>query len=81
MVEGFDRENMKNNMKEYETNCHGCKWLDEVKAQDPGNGYCCMVERSKSYKPGMRARYSNMERCELYEKGDFATRWQTYCEA
>ena len=27
-------------------NCHGCKWLDRYKID--GNGYCCMVERSKA---------------------------------
>ena len=27
-------------------NCHGCKWLDRYKVD--GNGYCCMVVRSKT---------------------------------
>ena len=27
-------------------NCHGCKWLDRYKKD--GNGYCCMVVRSKT---------------------------------
>lgn len=26
-------------------NCHGCKWLDRYKKD--GNGYCCMVERTR----------------------------------
>lgn len=34
------------------TNCHGCKWLDEVKSQPPGSGYCCQVVRSSGYNPG-----------------------------
>lgn len=57
-------------------NCHGCKWLDEHKAQGYGSGYCSMVVRSKNYKSGMRVRYSDKERCELYEKGSFATRFR-----
>lgn len=27
-------------------NCAGCKWLDQGKHDAPGEGYCCMVERS-----------------------------------
>lgn len=54
-------------------NCHGCKWLDEVKSQPKGSGYCCRVVRSKTQ--NQKARYSYMERCELYEQGDFATRY------
>ena len=54
-------------------NCHGCKWLDEVKSQPKGSGYCCKVERSNTQKE--KARFSHMERCELYEQGDFATRY------
>lgn len=56
-------------------NCHGCKWLDEVKSQPAGSGYCCMVQRSKDYKSGDRVRRQDSERCELYEPGDFATRY------
>lgn len=64
-------------------NCHGCKWLDRYK-QD-GNGYCCHVVRSKSYHdqyvengrlmPGSCVRKPYMERCELYEAGDWKTRY------
>ena len=54
-------------------NCHGCKWLDEVKSQPKGSGYCCRVVRSKTQ--NKKARYSYMGRCELYEQGDFATRY------
>lgn len=54
-------------------NCHGCKWLDEVKTQPKGNGYCCMVVRSKMQSE--KARFPHMERCELYEEGDWKTRW------
>ena len=57
-------------------NCGGCKWLDQVKHYAPGEGYCCMVERSKDYKPGDKARYANMPRCELYEAGNFAARYR-----
>lgn len=52
-------------------NCHGCKWLDRY--QRDGNGYCCMVVRSKTQKA--RARFPDMERCELYEKGDWRRRY------
>ena len=55
-------------------NFHGCKWLDEVKSQPKGSGYCCRVVRSKTQ--NKKARYSNMERCELYEQGDFVTRYR-----
>lgn len=51
-------------------NCHGCKWLDEVKKK--GNGYCCMVVRSKTQCE--KVRRFDMEKCELYEKGDFKKR-------
>lgn len=54
-------------------NCHGCKWLDEVKKQPKGSGYCCMVVRSKTQSD--KVRRSDMERCELYAAGDFATRY------
>ena len=53
-------------------NCHGCKYLDEVKSQPKGSGYCCQVVRSKTQ--SQKVRYENMKRCELYEPGDFATR-------
>lgn len=54
-------------------NCHGCKWLDEVKRK--GEGYCCMVERSKSYRVGDKVRRGDSERCELFQPGDFKTRY------
>ena len=54
-------------------NCHGCKWLDEVESQPKGSGYCCQVVRSETQ--NKKARYSYMERCELYEQGDFSTRY------
>lgn len=57
-------------------NCAGCKWLDQNYRGAKGDGYCCMVERSKAYKEGDKARYSNMARCELYEVGDFAERYR-----
>lgn len=65
-------------------NCHGCKWLDRY--QSDGNGNCAMVVRSKTYRgqcvenghlvPSSSVRKPEMERCELYEPGDFATRYQ-----
>lgn len=54
-------------------NCHGCKWLDRYKVG--GNGYCCMVTRSKTQSE--KVRRPDMERCELYKPGDWATRWET----
>lgn len=54
-------------------NCHGCKWLDEVKKK--GSGYCAMVVRSKGYKNGDRVRTTKSTACELYEAGEFATRF------
>lgn len=56
-------------------NCHGCKWLDEVKSQPKGSGYCCMVVRSKTQSD--KVRRPDMECCELYKAGDWKTRWQT----
>lgn len=66
-------------------NCHGCKWLDEVRKAPPGSGYCSMVQRSKNYRfmdctidCGCRApeiRRPDDERCELYEAGAWATRY------
>lgn len=56
-------------------NCHGCKWLDEVKLQTKGSGYCCHVERSKTQQS--KVRYTYMERCELFCQGDFTTRYKT----
>lgn len=65
-------------------NCHGCKWLDRYK--EDGNGYCCMVERSKGYRgqyiedgrlmPGSKVRTPNMEPCELYESGSWEFRYR-----
>lgn len=54
-------------------NCHGCKWLDRYKKD--GNGYYCMVERSKTQRE--KVRRPDMERCELYKPGDFSTRYRT----
>lgn len=48
-------------------NCHGCKWLDRYKKD--GNGYCCMVVRSKTQTS--KVRRPDMERCELYKPGDW----------
>lgn len=66
-------------------NCHGCKWLDEVRGRSPGTGYCCHVRRSALYYDmdciidcGGRApeiRRPKDKRCELYEAGEFATRY------
>lgn len=53
-------------------NCHGCKHLDRYKVD--GSGYCAMVVRSK-LPERKRCRYPDMVRCELYEKGDFTTRY------
>lgn len=39
------------------------------------NGYCCMVERSKTQRE--KVRRPDMERCELYKPGDFSTRYRT----
>lgn len=65
-------------------NCHGCRWLDRYKAD--GNGYCCMVERSGTYRrastsedgkltESSKVRRPNMERCELYEPGGWSGRY------
>ena len=56
-------------------NCHGCKWLDENYRGPKGKGYCCKVERSRQ-EPKIKVRTPDMTPCELYEKGDFATRWR-----
>ncbi len=65
-------------------NCHGCKWLDETRPQ--GAGYCCTVQRSRNYHTmpcvidcGRRApeiRRPEAQRCELFEPGDFRTRFK-----
>ena len=55
-------------------NCYGCKWLDFDRTTK-GKGYCAMVVRSKSQ--SNRCRLPNMDRCELYEAGDWKTRWET----
>lgn len=57
-------------------NCYGCKWLDQLHSGRKGDGYCCMVQKSRSYKPGDKARYAEYEACELYEIGDFETRYE-----
>lgn len=66
-------------------NCHGCKWLDESCKGPAGDGYCAMVERSARYIPGGilngrlepsdKVRRPEKEQCELYEPGDFNTRF------
>lgn len=66
-------------------NCHGCKWLDETYKGPPGTGYCYHVQQSAFYHDmdcvidcGRRApeiRKPENKRCELYEAGDFATRY------
>lgn len=67
-------------------NCHGCKYLLETKKGPAGDGYCAHVVRSASYQtsrvegkkllPSSCVRRLNMERCELYAEGDYATRYQ-----
>lgn len=66
-------------------NCHGCKWLDEVKPYK-GAGYCAHVVRSKYYDTmqctidlGHRApriRRPEDGRCELYCPGKFSERFK-----
>lgn len=58
--------------REKNNNCHGCKWLDEFGKN--GDGYCCMVERSKTQ--ASKVRRPEMLRCELYQPGDWETRWE-----
>lgn len=60
-------------LDKFHVNCHGCKWLDRYKKD--GNGYCCMVERSKTQRE--KVRRPDMERCELYKPGDFNARYRT----
>ena len=55
--------------------CHGCKWLDEVKNQPAGSGYCSHVVRSNNYQAGMRARTPEKGRCGLYVGGSFKNRF------
>lgn len=65
-------------------NCHGCNWLDETRPQRAG--YCSTVQRSKDYHTmpciidcGQRApevRRPELPRCELFEPGDFKTRFK-----
>lgn len=62
------------NGKGEETNCHGCKWLDNV--NNKGEGYCCQVVRSQTYKSGDKVRHQKSKRCELYEEGNFTTRYR-----
>lgn len=58
-------------------NCHGCKWLDEVKrANRKGEGYCAMVKRSISYHVGDSVRLECDERCELFEEGKYEKRFE-----
>lgn len=65
-------------MTKCENNCHGCKWLDrDMKLNIDGNGYCCMVERSsQKHEPQCKIRRPDKVRCELYEAGNWATRFQ-----
>lgn len=63
-------------VKEYKknyNNCHGCKWLDEFGKN--GDGYCCMVVRSKTQTS--KVRRPDMMPCELYQPGNWATRYKT----
>ena len=65
-------------------NCRGCRWLDETRPQ--GAGYRCTVERSHDYHTmpcvidcGHRPpeiRRPEDQRCELFEPGDFKTRFR-----
>lgn len=55
-------------------NCHGCKWLDEVKRK--GEGYCAKVVQSKTYHYGSRVRLECDSRCELFEEGKFEKRFE-----
>lgn len=48
------------NGKGKETNCHGCKWLDNV--NNKGEGYCCQVVRSQTYKSGDKVRHQEILR-------------------
>ena len=71
-------------------NCHGCKYLCETKraakTAPPGDGYCAHVVRSAGYIPSREVngklmpsscvRRPDMERCELYDAGDYATRFE-----
>jgi len=59
-------------MGETKLNCDKCMWLDRYK-QD-GRGYCCMIVRSKTQTE--KCRKPDMERCELYERGEFADRYK-----
>lgn len=65
-------------MPKIENNCHGCKWLDrDMFVNEDGNGYCCKVESSSQRRnPGCKMRRPNKVRCELYEAGDWATRYE-----
>lgn len=62
-----------------ENNCHGCKWLDrDMRVNIDGDGYCCNVVRSSQrHDPDCKVRRPNKVRCELYEAGDWATRYET----
>ena len=66
-------------------NCHGCKWLDEVKPYK-GAGYCAHVVRSKHYDTMLcaidlghrapRIRRAEDGCCELYCPGKFSERFK-----
>lgn len=62
--------------------CHCCgkkaltKW-GAMKLNIDGNGYCCMVERSsQKHEPQCKIRRPDKVHCELYEAGNWATRFQ-----
>lgn len=67
-------------------NCHGCKHLCETRKGPDGDGYCAHVVRSAGYvsarevdgklMPSSCVRRPDMERCELYAAGDYATRFK-----
>ncbi len=63
-------------------NCHGCKWLDEARTSAsgkkllPGEGYCSMVVRSVTYKPGDCIRTEKDRPCEYYKAGRYETRFE-----
>lgn len=70
--------------------CNGCKWLDTRHGnRKTPKGYCCHVERSSQRKVQRETKFGVVDakvrdettpRCELYEAGDFATRYITKVE-
>lgn len=72
----------------YKENCAGCKWLDSPKGdRKTPDGYCSHVvissqrnmERTTKFGEIISAsvRDETTVRCELYEEGDFKTRYST----